>query len=216
MLTKLLFGYLTLCAGVLGRRRGGRGRGGRGGDDDISVPSPVCKLNLGLEGSLSVEGNSVCSYELAQEVLSTENNNLRITFEQGISPCADIAFGDRWEFEASGFMYVSGLRDTISIRMVSDVNDGIDITITHPDTNEAICEMYLWKDVPKYNNYHSTDAQVPDASCDFDVDGNTLYPFKLRFYHQSDTDVNKPIYNRAYLDTFFYGLGDNRLEFFHV
>ena len=103
----------------------------------------------------------------------------------------------------------------MNVEFNADANDGVRLLVKDEPNQSAICQMEMWSDVPKYDNYHSTDAYDPEHGCTAALTPGVYYPMKLEVYHQSDAKSRNRTFNRAYLDMFYWGVPRGaRIEFF--
>lgn len=165
---------------------------------------------------LDSDKDGVFETEVCQELadLWSEDSHLSIatrgfgfSYKEGITPCKEIGPFDKWISVFEGFLYLSTSDGAVhNVGFNADVNDGVRFILMDSWGRVEICKMELWRDVPEYSNYHSTDEYAADYGCETDLTPGVYYPMKLEVYHESDPDSSNDIFNRAYLSMFYRGV----------
>jgi hypothetical protein len=181
----------------------------------VSMENEWFEYEEGLTRSYYVDESEVCA-DLAEvwhgdPRLRIRDRSFGFFYPAGTTPCAEIEYGDRWYGAFEGFLVVSatnGEDRTFDVSFTADVNDGVSMVIMEPDSPDsaALCHLALWRDVPEFHNYHSTDAFDVDYGCEATLETGVYYPFRLDFFHEPDIHRGHWLFNRAYLDMFTRGL----------
>lgn len=190
--------------------------------DNDGTPDCLEPLTLvdGLERThrLDVNRDGIFETEVCEELAHvwTQDDNLKIAsrsfgfaYAHGDTPCKEIDVYDRWSSSFEGFLTLvtaDGTPSSHTVEFAADVNDGVRMVLKDAENQAEICKMALWFDVPKYDNYHSTDGYAIDYGCKTTLTAGVYYPVKIEVYHESDPNSMNSIFNRAYLDMFYWGV----------
>lgn len=156
----------------------------------------------------------------AGEAVRVLDRGFYAKYPHGSAPCAEIGPWDWWQADYSGlFRFTLGatrVPPSDPVDFVIDINDGVRFALFDLESEEEICAIDFWKDVPGGWNYHSTDANGIQDVCTQNLVPDKLYGFELSAYHQSDMGEGNPIHNRAWLDFMVWNLGAaGKAEFLH-
>lgn len=187
--------------------------------DGDATRTPV-EYTIGPERTHYVDGNldgvfekEVCvglKYDWEDDThLKIRARSFGLTYAEGETPCEDIQPHERWMSRFKGFLRVStadGQNPSKPIDFAADVNDGVRLVIWNQTRGAEICRIQLWKDVPQYDDYHSTSSYNIDRGCKTALVAGAYYPMRLDVYHQSDGKSPNVRFNRAFLQLFYNNL----------